>query len=318
MGGSVSDGAIAAASVRYIKLGAGGSWENSSFDNGRIEWGLQSDPHDIALKGDWAAVAEHYAEGGLKGGVATAYANEARAFYTSSIDTLWITFARGRMWWAFAETEVNWLGGEGTQHGTRSRNTVSGWHDCDVAGIVLNADRLSTKLTQLASYRRTSCQVKERELCLRYINDEPDMDASAVTDARLHLEQAVEKLIARLGWADFELLVDLILTRSGWQRVSSLGGTLKDVDLIMEQPLTGERMAVQVKSSADQRVVNDYAERLAARTEERLLLVCHSPIGKLVAPQVADRRSLTLMTGAEIARRAIGCGLTSWIIAHAN
>lgn len=318
MGGSVFDGVITAASVRYIKLGAGGRWENSSLDNGRIEWGLPSDPHDIALNGDWSAVAELYADSGLKVGVATAYTNEARAFYTSSADTLWITFARGRMWWAFAETKVNWLGGEGTDHGTRYRYTVGGWHDSDVTGVVLNADRLSTRLTQLASYRRTSCHVKERDLCLRYINAEPDVDAAAVADARQHLEFTVEKLIARLGWADFELLVDLILTRSGWQRISSLGGTLKDVDLIMEQPLTGERMAVQVKSSADQQVVNDYAECLSARTEDRLLLICHSPVGKLVAPQIANRRSMTIMTVTEIACRAIGCGLTDWIAGHAK
>ena len=318
MSGSVIGSAINAVSVRYIKLGAGGRWENPSLDNGRIDWGLPSDPHDDALEGNWPEVTTHYASSGLTPAVATGYTNEAKAFYTNGADALWITFARGRMWWAFAEPDILWLGGDGTKHGTRYRNTVSGWHDSDITGVVLNADRLSTKLTQLASYRRTSCQVKENELCLRYINAEPNVDAIAVADARLHLEHAVEKLIARLGWADFELLVDLILTLSGWQRVSSLGGTLKDVDLIMEQPLTGERMAVQVKSSADQRVVNDYAERLAARTVERLLLVCHSPIGKLVAPQIAERRSMTVMTESEIASRAIGSGLTDWIIDRAN
>ena len=317
MSGSVFCDAIDATSVRYIKLGAGGRWESSSLDNGRIDWGLPSDPHDVALEGNWAAVTSHYSNSGLTPAVATGYTNEAKAFYTSGADALWITFARGRMWWAFAEPDIHWLGGDGSEHGTRYRKTIGGWHDSNITGVVLNADRLSTKLTQLASYRRTSCQVKERDLCLRYINAEPDVDAIAVADAQAHLEQAVKKLIARLGWADFELLVDLILTRSGWQRVSSLGGTLKDVDLIMEQPLTGERMAVQVKSSADQQVVNDYAKRLAARTEERLMLICHSPIGMLVAPQIADR-SLTIMTASEITRRAIGCGLTNWIVDHAK
>ena len=304
--------------VRYIKLGAAGRWEYSSLDNGRIDWGMPSDPHDIAMEGNWSAVTTHYANSGLTPAVATGYTNEAKAFYTSGADILWITFARGRMWWAFAEAQVHWLGGDGTDHGTRYRNTISGWHDNDMVGTVLNDDRLSTKLTQLASYRRTSCQVAERDLCLRYINADRDADAIAVVDAQRHLRQAVEKLVVRLSWADFELLIDLILTRSGWQRISSLGGTLKDVDLIMEQPLTGERMAVQVKSSADQQVVNDYAERLSDRTEQRLLFICHSPVGTLVAPLLPDRRSLTIMTAAEIAGRAIGCGLTSWIIGHAN
>ena len=214
MSGSVFGDTINATSVRYIKLGAGGRWENPSLDNGRIDWGLPSDPHNAAMEGNWPAVTTHYANSGLTPAVATGYTNEAKAFYTSGPEVLWITFARGRMWWAFAEPKIHWLGGDGSEHGTRYRNTIDGWHDSDVAGVILNADRLSTKLTQLASYRRTSCSVKKHELCLRYINAEPDMDAIAVTDARLHLEQAVEKLITRLGWADFELLVDLILTRT--------------------------------------------------------------------------------------------------------
>jgi Restriction endonuclease len=318
MSGSVIRGGVKAGAIRYIKLGAGGRWEKSALDKGRIDWGLPSDPHDIALEGNWTAVTAHYASSGLAPAVATGYTNEAKAFYTNTPDALWITFARGRMWWAFAESDIHWLGGDGSEHGTRYRNTVDGWHDSDVAGCLLNTDRLSTRLTQLAAYRRTSCQVKERELCLRYINAEPDVDATAVAEARLHLEQAVQKLIAKLDWADFELLVDLILTRSGWHRVSSLGGMLKDVDLIMEQPLTGERMAIQIKSSANQQVIDDYAVRLAARTEERLMLICHSPIGKLIVPQFSDQRSLTIMTPSEIADRAIGCGLTNWIADHAK
>lgn len=318
MRASLTSGAISATSVRYIKLGAGGRWEDVSLDNSRIDWGMLSDPHDEALDGNWDAVKAHYAKCGLTPAVATGYTNEAMAFYSSGPEVLWITFARGRMWWAFAEPEVHWIGGDGTGQGTRYRKTIGGWRDSDINGVTLNIDRLSTKLTQLGSYRRTSCQVKERDLCLRYINGEPDVNAVAVADAQLKLERALEKLIVRLSWADFELLVDLVLTRSGWQRVSSLGGTLKDVDLILEQPLTGERMAVQVKSSADQQVVNDYSARLAARTEDRLLLICHSPIGKLVAPLHTDRRIITIMTGADLARKSINCGLTMWIMDHAN
>ena len=49
--GSEIGGAIKATSVRYIKLGAGGRWENPSLDNGRIDWGLPSDPHNAAMAG---------------------------------------------------------------------------------------------------------------------------------------------------------------------------------------------------------------------------------------------------------------------------
>ena len=47
---------------------------------------------------------------------------------------------------------------------------------------------------------------------------------------------------------DFETLVDLIFARGGWHRVSALGGNEADIDLAVEQSLTGERAFVQVKS----------------------------------------------------------------------
>lgn len=94
------------------------------------------------------------------------------------------------------------------------------------------------------------------------------------------------------------------------------GGLLKDVDLIVEQPFTGERMLVQVKSQADQSVVQDYACRLAARGgEDRLLLVCHSPTGSLREPALSDGRHLQILTGPEIAHRqwAVTCPIGSSI-----
>ena len=63
---------------------------------------------------------------------------------------------------------------------------------------------------------------------------------------------AAEQLIAGLHWADFETLVDVILARGGWHRVSALGGTMKDADLIVEQSVTQETALVQVKSAASQ------------------------------------------------------------------
>ena len=93
---------------------------------------------------------------------------------------------------------------------------------------------------------------------------------------------------------------------------------MKDVDLVVEQPFTGERMLVQVKSKADQAVVDDYARRLGARAgEERLLLVCHSPQAQLREPELAGRQ-LQIMTGPEIARRAAGCDLVDWVMDRAR
>lgn len=309
---------LAPDAVRYIKLGQAGRWEAASLDGERIDWGLPSDPHELARAEDWEGVRRHYLAQGLNPATATAYVNETRTFYDPDPAVLWITFARGRLWWAFARPEVHWIGGSGEGQGTRYRETLGGWHDHDLAGDPLDLERLSSSLTQLAGYRRTICRVKEADYCLRMINAQPDPLLMQVADARHQLEAHLASAIARLSWADFELLVELILTRSGWRRISAIGGTMKDVDLVVEQPLTGERMLVQVKSKADQLVVEDYARRLGARAgEERLLLVCHSPQAQLREPELAGRQ-LQIMTGPEIARRTAACDLVDWVMDRAR
>ena len=69
-----------------------------------------------------------------------------------------------------------------------------------------------------------------------------------------------------LDWRDFETLVDLIFARSGWNRVSAVGGNQKLIDL--EQSMTRERAAVQVKSQANQKALDDYTRRIDADSDE--------------------------------------------------
>jgi hypothetical protein len=155
--------------IRYIKLGAGGRWEQAALDGDRVEWGLLSDPHEAALAGDWEAIKERYRLSHPARGTATGYTNEARAFYDGDPAVLWITFARGRMWWTFADPVVHWRGGEGVAQGIRYRTAIGGWSDRDLAGERLDLDRLSSRPTRLSAYQRTICGLAEeqQQLCLR-------------------------------------------------------------------------------------------------------------------------------------------------------
>lgn len=312
---------ISPSTIRYIKLGAGGRWEAAALDKGRLEWGLPSDPHEAAVAGDWDAIAEGYRVTNPARGTATGYTNEARAFYDRDPGALWITFARGRMWWCFAERDVQWCGGDGISEGTRYRHAIGGWSDRDLTGGRLDFDRLSTRLTRLSAYRRTICGLTadQQQLCLRYLTAAPDPARAAVATARDDLRDALAVLINRLSWGDFEQLVDLAMARSGWLRVSDLGGNAKDIDLIVQQPLTGERIAIQVKSSATQAVVDEYAARLDLRgADERRMLICHSPVGELVAPPVSSGRGLELMLGEAVSDLSVKAGLVDWIVERAR
>lgn len=148
---------ISPANIRYIKHGAGGTWGAASLDNDRIEWGVAADSHAHAEAGDWAAAKAAYIAIGT--GTATGYVREMRDFYTLGADTLWITFARGFLWWAFAEPEVIYTGAETSTEGSRYRRTIGRWRNTDVTGRPLAVHSLSSALTQLAGYPRTICSV---------------------------------------------------------------------------------------------------------------------------------------------------------------
>ena len=117
---------------------------------------------------------------------------------------------------------------------------------------------------------------------------------------------------AGLHWADFETPVDLIFARSGWQRISRVGGTQADVDLVLEQPATGETAFVQVKSRAGQSVLDDYIGRFKRRGGyDRMFFVCHSPKSALSG---VDDASVHVWTGDRLADAAVKAGLFDWLI----
>lgn len=306
--------------IHYIKLGAGGRWEGA-LDRGRLEWGNYDDRHVAGLAGNWAAVTQAYIANGRIQATATGYTNEARSFFNDDPATLWITFARGRLWWCQADPEVHAARSANGTDAAYYRTTLGGWRDRDLDGRALDFERLSTRLLQLQGYQRTICALKpdQEALCRRYINATPDPAQAAIAAARLELRRHLQTLVQQLTWRDFEQLIDLALARTGWVRMSSLGGTMKDVDLVVEQAFTRERMAVQIKSSANQQVVDDYARRLAARApDERIMLICHSPASTLVVPPSTGSRRLELVQGSALADLAINAGLVDWVITRAR
>lgn len=312
------DQAIRPSAIRYIKLGQGGRWAETCLERDELHLGHAAVPHELALAGEREAIRQHLTAAGLRSGVAASFAREVGEFYGLGQGCLWITFARERLWWAFAHPEVLWLGGDGSgPHGVRSRQVIGAWRCTDLHGRELSLAGLSTRLTQLAAYRATLCQVQESAYLLRRINAEPDPLLTRAEAVRTDLLAVTAELIQRLHWADFETLIDLLFSRSGWQRASVLGGTQADADLVLEQASTGESAMVQVKSAASQAVLDDYVERFdAAARWSRLFFVCHTPAGELCAP--AARPEVQVWTREGLAGRAVRHGLFDWLVARSG
>ena len=301
---------IAPALARYIKLGAGDAWFDSGRSNDRIELGHNSISHELAMSGDKDAIAAVYLEQGREKITASRYAREVMEFYHScGDDCLWVTFADGHLWWAFAKTEVLWLG-ETQTHGARYRELFAPWCKTDIRGAALTIDALSSKLTQTSRTEHTLCEYKAIDALVRRINTQPDPYVTEAKEARDALIPVATKLVEQLDWRDFEVLVDLIFARSGWQRVGELGGSQKDTDLVIEQIATSELAAVQVKSKATNRELAKYVDGYKKSGNfDRLFFVCHT--GKLTPP---DDPRIHVWTGKEVAKKAVQAGLLDWLI----
>lgn len=303
---------VTAKTVRYIKLGRGGRWEDVSLQRGELHFGYGKVSHELALTGDRQKIKEHQVELGRDPRTATEDAREVTDFYQLGADCLWVTFAQDHLWWTFAEPKVTWLGaGEG--HGERIRTSIGGWRNTDINGVPLRMDSLSTKLTKVAGYRRTICAIEAEDYLLRRINGVVEPLVLESNQARDALVGILSEAIKTLSWPDFETLVDMTFARSGWHRASPLGETQKLVDLVVEQPTTGERGAVQVKSAAGQKQLEKFINA-ADETGlfDRLFFACHSPRGTLVVPE--DRDDVHVWVDEELARTALRLGLADWII----
>lgn len=299
---------ITAKDCVFIKLGLGGMWEEECIKNSTLKIGYRTASHEDCAAGRWDAVKEAYKRDDPKN--ATRFTNELRRFYEADQTTLWITFFAGQLWWAFTE-------GKPTRNtdGTKTR-TVSCWSNKSTAAILLDEQRLSSRLTQVKGFRGTICSVREAAYLLRKINGIGEPDAVRARDCRSALVNALIKLVQALTWRDFELLADLVFSAGGWRRISVLGKTEKTVDLDVVQPVTGERAMVQVKSKVNATVIREIEVNTAPYEHySRVYLVAHTGTENL--PEITNKR-LDLIGPKRLTELALDAGLTDWIIARSD
>lgn len=300
---------------RYIKLGPNGRWSARAIEEQVLFLGHKEVPHDLALGRDKQQIATLLQGIGRSAGKANDFAREIVDFYTLGADTVWITFHNGRLWWAIADSEVIWVG-EDEERGARKRRLLFPWRDTDLKGEVLIQQQLSSLLTKVSAYRQTICKIANPDYLRCKLAGSDDPDTMRAEQALQALTDAAGTLITKLHEDDFETLVGMLLERQGYHRVSRLGGTQKDVDMIVEQPFTGETVFVQVKSSTSQAVLDDYISRFDATPgTSRMILAVHTANGKLTT---ANRPDITLWDRTTLAKAAVNAGLVQWLISRAG
>jgi hypothetical protein len=297
---------LVATSAHYIKLGRGGEWAAQAIGEGVLRFGYSELPHDLCVAGEWGGAREAWrVHRGGNDAVLTSDMNQARTFYTAPETSVFITFHAGRMYWCRPRGPVELLA-----DGTKRRGTVDGWHGQTVGGDDLFYERLSGRLLKVQGFRGTICGVDAEDYLLRKLGDEVTPQVEAAVQAEMQMIAAISGLMGLLTWQDFELLVDLVFSSSGWKRTGATGGVQNTVDIELMLPSTQERAFVQVKSQATPAQLADYVGRMAEMDGvHRMFFVWHTgDVGP--AP---DHGRVTLVGPDQLARMVLDAGLATWL-----
>ena len=304
---------VTADKVLYIKLGPGGVWESDCIrKSNTLRLGYETADLQLCLNSEWDKIKENYVNSGKSQIAASGYVTQIRYFFEASEDTIWITFYDNKLWWTKAKAGVVL-----NNDNIRERLCVSEWSDKDIEGNPLYMENITGNLLKTQGFRGTICTVEEEKYLLRKINAEKSKEVLETEDSYKNLKQNLCSLIQQLTWQDFEVLIDLIFTQAGWQRVSSVGKTAKTLDLDLKAPVTGEKCLVQVKSSTDNSELNKYLKDFSSMDQyHKFYYVYHTFKG--TPPQKIDDNRMRLLSVNEIAELAIDSGLSKWVIAKVS
>jgi hypothetical protein len=147
------------------------------------------------------------------------------------------------------------------------------------------------------------------EYVVRRINGLKTPEVEQAVVALKGMKASVLEMMRLLGPRDFETLVDLVFSISGWRRQGIVGKTQKTLDLDLILPSTGERAFVQVKSRTDSPELADYVARLdELGPYDRMFFGYHS--GKA---ETDDERVIVI--GPEkLAEMVMDAGLATWLM----
>ena len=306
--------------VRFIKLGRKSMWWPLAKQSGTLRLGFRSFDFRLCREGKWREAQEAFAATGARKrpGDVTRAVNQVRAFFELPETTLWCTIEDGDVWWCFAEPEVVDLydGDDAAEEetGARMRRVIDRWRNTDITGNRLRLDSMTTKITKVASFQETIAKPDGAADLLRRIRAIQSPAHAQTADALAALVSAVGDLLDQLHQTDFELLIELNFSSSGWKRISAVGGIQKTLDLAMVLPTTGEHCFVQVKSQTNAKTFAAHVEALDnMQGYSRMFFAYHTPA---TAFTNAAEGQVVVWHRYEIARQTIRAGLVDWILAR--
>jgi hypothetical protein len=311
-----------ATKIRYIKLGESGKWWRDCKEKKILRLGFNSGESEIinlSKSGDWDAVKNYWQERQV--GTPTQHTNQMREFFEDIGTTLWITFEGGCLYYTFttgdeffAEPPV--AGSEWTTHRKLSGD---GWKNTDSDGNELRIEGLSGRLTKTAAYRQTICGLQSdvEEYLRNRLQCRIGPQLAKAVQSKLEIEQSIIPLVQLLTPSDFELLIELIFSNSGWIKTSKTGGNQRTTDLDLYNPITNQQIWVQVKSSTNAAQFSEYVEKHYAERSnyETMYFIYHSGS---VGEHAEYDRQIVVWGHEVVSKQVVANGLIDWVLNKAK
>jgi hypothetical protein len=263
-------------SVRYIKNGGGGSWWKTALEKKQLHAGWNPVSEELLHARDWPRIRALCAN--------TQDFNAFKTLVDQPSQHVWITFESGFLWWCLVDDEVTVYGPSTEDRGHFSIGCAleNSWSNESLTGKKLIITDLPGTATTTQGFKGTVCEPGATEQILRIIRGESNPLVITAQQKRAACQQSVQAMLKQLSPQDFELLISLILDRTGWTRLSRIGGATEGIDMDVENWGSGERAFVQVKGAASQNELDDYIERFQNRAHyARMVFAVHSPRGQL-------------------------------------
>ena len=311
--------------VYYIKLGAGTQPEivNKCIAENLLWLGFQEAAEDTiqqAIQNEaqangqnwkeaWEPVRQVYSN--MNKTTQTNYAKAIRQFYTATEDDYFFTFWNSVMYYCHPFGPITPITESNTQGvfpaGSRIR-TTTGWKENPVTddSIILSERIISGRITKTKIFRGTICELtgKDKEVFFNTLQWEfPEY--KEMESLRTQSLELILKAIQELNAHDFEILVDMVLTKSGWLRVGELGGTVKAIDMEYYLPVTKQTVYVQVKSVLKDAECNEaiesMTEELAFESNAICYLAFHTDKTSKPIPETNNQLIINTLDGKALA-----------------
>jgi len=300
--------------VIYIKLGSGGKWAKDCFENNYVKISFTEISSDIILTKDEILIRSEYEKVCKSKQEASNLCSQLLLFLNTNEKTIWITFYNQQMYWCTAESEFHLIKSPlKDNNNTKIKKCISCWAACSKKGEELTFNNLSGKLLKTQGFRGTVCTPDAWDYVLKKINDEEDEELINLKDNKINLLKTLNKVVKSLYWDDFELLIDLLFLKGGFQRNSEVGAFLKEIDLNLYHPVLNLNVFVQIKCECDYKTYDDWKQMAESQPCDLFYFVCNIPKGKFIKYK-EENKKFHLLKDIELAEMILLNGLLDWVI----